>query len=101
MGRSSGQVLVDEVEVELEILHVSEPKGSAFEHLDLVVEAFEGPLGDQSPNPCWGPRSPDPPGIYRFGAIRILLSDAGAVWLKTTPSCVLAPESASGLAKNI
>ena len=45
--------------------------------------------------------SPQTPGIYRIGAIRILLSDAGAVCLKTTPSCVLAPESALGLLPSV
>ena len=32
---------MDEVEVELEVVHVSETIGSSFEDLNLVVESFE------------------------------------------------------------
>ena len=33
---------MDEVEVKLEVVHVSEAIGSSFEDLNLVVESFEG-----------------------------------------------------------
>ena len=43
MGRSClFQPLVEEVESELKVLHIPEAVGAPFQHLDLVVEAFQG-----------------------------------------------------------